>query len=193
MTITPLSLLERLRSNPDEESWGRLVSIYNPWLQRVLRQAGIPETDADDLRQEVLAVLFQEMPDFEHNGQAGAFRRWMRNIVINRVRRYWRSRQTAATRQPGNVPWDTFGDPAAGLEEYWDREHDRYLIQELFKLVEASVSRSTWLAFRRQAVDGERAAAVASELGISVNAAMLAKSRVLARLRSEGRLLLDNI
>ncbi|HEV3344835.1 MAG TPA: sigma-70 family RNA polymerase sigma factor [Pirellulales bacterium] len=193
MTITPLSLLERLRSSPDEDSWRRLVSLYNPWLQRVLRQAGISETDADDLRQEVLAVLFQEMPEFEHNGQAGAFRRWMRNIVINRVRRYWRSRRTAALRQPGDVSWDAVDDSAAGLEEYWDREHDRYLIEELFKLVEASVSRSTWLAFRRQAVDGERASAVASELGISVNAALLAKSRVLARLRSEGRLLLDNV
>jgi RNA polymerase sigma-70 factor (ECF subfamily) len=50
----------------------------------------------------------------------------------------------------------------------------------------------TWRAFRRQVVDGAAAAAVATELGISVNAALLAKSRVLRRLRDEAGGLLDD-
>ncbi len=193
MTMTPLSLLERLRSNRDDDSWRKFISLYGSWLDRVLRQAGVADTDVDDVRQEVLAVLFQELPHFEHNGNPGAFRCWMRNIVINRVRRYWRSRQAADRRQAESVPWQSLDDPAAALEEYWDREHDRHVMEELLKLVETSFSRSTWLAFRRQAIDGLRAAAVASELGISVNAALLAKSRVLARLRDEGRLLLESV
>jgi hypothetical protein len=34
-------------------------------------------------------------------------------------------------------------------------------------------------------LDGERAATVAAELGVSVNAVLLAKSRILRRLRQE--------
>ena len=49
----------------------------------------------------------------------------------------------------------------------------------------------TWLAFRRQVIDGLPAAEVAAELGTSVNAVLLAKSRVLARLRKEARGLID--
>ncbi|HEV3023587.1 MAG TPA: sigma-70 family RNA polymerase sigma factor [Pirellulales bacterium] len=193
MTTTPLSLLERLRSNPDEESWARLVSLYDPWLDRVLLHAGVADSDVDDLRQEVLAAVFREMPGFEHNGRAGAFRRWMRSIVVNRVRGYFRARQTTTQRTTEPESWSHIADPIAELEDYWDREHDRYLIAELLKIVEPCFSRSTWRAFQRQVIDGLRASAVAPELGISVNAAMLAKSRVMSRLRAEGRLLLDDV
>jgi RNA polymerase sigma-70 factor (ECF subfamily) len=40
-------------------------------------------------------------------------------------------------------------------------------------------------------LDGAPAAAVAAELGLSVNAVLIAKSRVLHRLREEGRGLLE--
>ena len=192
MITTPLSLLERLRTDRNDDSWRRFVAIYDSWLERIMRKAGIAETDVDDLRQEVLAVVFQELPRFEHNGRPGAFRSWMRSIVMHRVLGYWRSRQSAA-RQSESFSWQALDDPTAALEEYWDQEHDRHVMGELLKLAESSFSRSTWLAFRRQALDGLRAAAVAAELGMTVNAALLAKSRVMARLRREGRLLLDEI
>jgi RNA polymerase sigma-70 factor (ECF subfamily) len=44
---------------------------------------------------------------------------------------------------------------------------------------------ATWEAFRRFALEGIPAAQVAAELGLTVNAVTLAKSRVLKRLRKE--------
>ena len=44
---------------------------------------------------------------------------------------------------------------------------------------------TTWEAFRRFGVDGVPAGQVAEELGLSENAVILAKSRVLKRLREE--------
>jgi RNA polymerase sigma-70 factor (ECF subfamily) len=44
---------------------------------------------------------------------------------------------------------------------------------------------ATWEAFQRQAVGGEPAEAVAADLGLTVNAVLIAKSRVLSRLRQE--------
>jgi RNA polymerase sigma-70 factor (ECF subfamily) len=44
---------------------------------------------------------------------------------------------------------------------------------------------ATWSAFWRTAVENAEAVAVAGELGMSVGAIYIAKSRVLARLREE--------
>ncbi len=53
--------------------------------------------------------------------------------------------------------------------------------------------RRTWEAFRRFGVDGVPAGQVAEELGLSENAVILAKSRVLKRLREEAGELLGII
>jgi RNA polymerase sigma-70 factor, ECF subfamily len=50
---------------------------------------------------------------------------------------------------------------------------------------------ATWRTFRRVAIDGEPARAVAEELGMSLNAVLIAKSRVTARLRQEARGLVE--
>jgi RNA polymerase sigma-70 factor (ECF subfamily) len=58
-------------------------------------------------------------------------------------------------------------------------------------LVEPEFTPSTWRAFRRVVLEGAPPTAVAAELGTSVNAVFIAKSRVLQRLRQEARGLLD--
>ena len=45
-------------------------------------QRHIRPSDVDDLVQEVLAVVLRELPQFEHNGRTGAFRRWLRTILL---------------------------------------------------------------------------------------------------------------
>ena len=44
---------------------------------------------------------------------------------------------------------------------------------------------TTWRAFRLHVLEGRPAAAVAAETGLSLNSVLLAKSRVLKRLRQE--------
>src|SRR5438552_16051935 len=93
MSETSLSLLKRLRLQPDAESWKRLVDLYTPLIHGWLRRYSVPPADADDLTQEVMTVLVRELPQFRHNHQAGAFRNWLRTITVNRLRVLWRSRQ----------------------------------------------------------------------------------------------------
>src|SRR5262245_18728526 len=89
---TPLSLLERLRQGPAPADWQRLVTLYTPLIQAWFRRQSLPGSDADDLTQEVLAVVVRELPHFQHNLRRGAFRRWLRTIVVNVLRNYWRCR-----------------------------------------------------------------------------------------------------
>jgi len=59
------------------------------------------------------------------------------------------------------------------------------------RAVEGDFAPATWAAFRRQVIDGCPPADVAAELGLSLNAVVLAKSRVLKRLREELRGLIE--
>jgi RNA polymerase sigma-70 factor (ECF subfamily) len=65
------------------------------------------------------------------------------------------------------------------------------VFQQLISAIETDFSSATWLAFRRSALDGQPVASVAAELGVSENAVLLAKSRVLKRLRAEAAGLVD--
>jgi RNA polymerase sigma-70 factor, ECF subfamily len=82
-------------------------------------------------------------------------------------------------------------DPASGLSRQWDADHDRHVARRLMDLLEPEFSPATWAAFRRQVVDGLSASAAAAELNTTVNAVLLAKSRVLRRLRDEAAGLID--
>jgi RNA polymerase sigma-70 factor (ECF subfamily) len=188
MSETSFSLLNRLRSQPDAESWRRLVELYTPLIQGWLRRHDVPAVDAEDLTQDVMAVVVRELPHFEHNHQRGAFRNWLRSITVNRLRTMWRSRQRGTPATGGSdflKMLDELEDPQSNLSQLWDQQHDQHVARRLMELVEPQFEPTTWRAFRRTVIDGAKAAIVACELHISVNAVLLAKSRVLSRLRQE--------
>jgi len=60
MPETPVSLLERLREQPDPDAWRQFVALYTPLLQHWLHRHGLQRQDIDDLVQEVLGVLVRE-------------------------------------------------------------------------------------------------------------------------------------
>ena len=117
----------------------------------------------------------------------GSFRAWLRQVTVNKVRNYRRQRH----RRP-NVGLDLadgfleqLADPNGDLAREWDRDHDKHVVEKLLSIVEPDFNPTTWQAFRRFGVDGESARAVGEDLGLSENAVILAKSRVLRRLREE--------
>jgi RNA polymerase sigma-70 factor (ECF subfamily) len=189
MVETSLTLLDRLREPSDGAAWEQLVDLYTPLIHGWLRRHQVGAADADDLAQEVLGVLLRELPAFEHNRRPGAFRCWLRAVTTNRLRAFWKDRRPA----DGDLgrELDELADPDSGLSRLWDREHDEHVLRRLLELTEKEFTPTAWLAFRRLTLEGARTADVARELGTTVNAVLLAKSRVLRRLRREARGLVD--
>jgi RNA polymerase sigma-70 factor (ECF subfamily) len=190
MPETSRSLLDRLRSQPDDASWARLVDIYTPLIRSWLGTQGLASADADDLTQETLLVVVRELPAFQHSGRRGAFRNWLRTISVHRLRDFWRARRSRPV-QAHEAELDRLEDPSSQESLIWDQEHDRFVARRLLELIEPEFSAATWIAFRRQFVDRQKAAEIAAELGVSTNAVLIAKSRVLRRLRQEAAGLID--
>jgi RNA polymerase sigma-70 factor (ECF subfamily) len=106
---------------------------------------------------------------------------------VNKVRtwRKQRQRRPSVGLDPADGFLDRLADPAGDLAREWDKEHDRHVTQKLLAAVRPDFSPSTWEAFQKFALDGLPAVVVAGELGISENAVIQAKSRILKRLREE--------
>jgi RNA polymerase sigma-70 factor (ECF subfamily) len=194
MAETSATLLQRLEDRSDSVAWQRLVDLYTPLIKSWLGRQGVSAEDAEDLTQEVLGIVVREISQFRHNGRAGAFRAWLRTVTVNCLRQSWRSRRAGpqTTCLPDlDSALDRLADPASDLSGLWDREHDEFVLNRLLVLIEPEFRPATWQAFRRQVIDGASADIVAAELDLSVNAVLIAKSRVLSRLRRNAEGLVD--
>lgn len=143
-------------------------------------RAGVAGADCDDLVQEVLIVVVRRVAEFEYE-RPGAFRGWLRSILANHLKSYFRHR----ARHSCDINLDDFTDPKSVIAQLLDREHDEYLARRAMKVVKGDFSPATWCAFRRQVVDCQSPKDVSQELNLSLNAVIKAKSRVIKRLRLE--------
>ena len=193
MSETPVSLLERLQTMADPVLWRRLVSIYDPLIRHWLRQLHVATQDVDEVSQEIFMVVTRELPHFCRGKQRGAFRSWLRTIAVHRVlafRRREQSRPMAVSDEELAQVAGQLEDPGTELSRLWDEQHDRYVLRGLLDAVRDDFEDRTWQAFERL-VQGEKAAAIATDLGMTKAAVYAAKSRVLRRLRQEARGLVD--
>jgi RNA polymerase sigma-70 factor (ECF subfamily) len=182
-------LLDRLRDPRDEMAWQRLVELYTPLLRSWLRPHCRQEADLDDLTQDVLTVLACKVKEFDHNSRMGAFRTWLRTIAANKLGDYLRSGRHRAGCQGEEQErlLAQLADPASDLSRVWERQHAEHVAAALLAQLRPEFSDSTWEAFQRLVVQGQSTAEVAQALHLTPNAVMIAKSRVLARLRQEMR------
>ena len=191
--LTSKSLLLGARDPRDVASWQRLSDLYTPLIRRWVRPYVAQPADDDDVVQEVLTTVVREIARFDHNGRAGAFRAWLRAIVVNRLRNYWEARRGAHGTGDSAMldQLNQLEDPDSPLGRAWDEEHDRHVVGVLLESIRLEFQPATWHAFEATVRQDRPAAEVAAELGLTVNAVLIAKSRVLKRLREKAAGLVD--
>ncbi len=191
--LTRASLLARLADPEDRAAWQQFVELYGRLVYAFARKRGLQDADAADLTQEVFAALAGGAGRWRYDARRGSFRAWLFGITRKKIAQLLGRRgqavgsgDTDANRrladEPGREP---------DLEESWEREYQDQLFRVAAETVAAGVSEKTWRAFWGTAVDGRPAAEVGAELGLSVGAVYVARSRVLARLTERVRELRD--
>lgn len=193
-TVDPLrtraSLLARLCDPQDAAAWQQFVELYGGLVYGFARNRGLQDADAADLTQEVFVAVAGAGARLRYDARQGSFRAWLYGITRNKLFRHLRrcrgepagSGDSNARRRLDEQP-----SPEPSPEVAWEQEFR----QQLFRMAAAQVrdefTPTTWRAFWRTAVDGAAGAAVAGELGLSVGAVYVARSRVLARLAAQVR------
>ena len=178
---TPASLLVRLREPQSQQVWTHFVQLYTPLLYHWARGLGLHEPDAADLVQDVLLLLVRKLPDF-HYDRDKSFRAWLRTITHN----CWRTRCRRVELPRDAHPPDLDGLADSAAEDVLsETEYRQWLVGRALELMRTEFQPSTWKACWEYVVNGRPAVEVATELGMSVGAVYMAKSRVLSRLRQE--------
>ena len=188
MAETSTSLLERLRSADRPEDWSRLNDLYAPLLRSWMRRYEVGDSDAADLIQEVLMAVAKDVAKFEHNGRRGAFRTWLKRILINRLRDFWKAQAKLPKATGGSDVVERLqqlDDPRSALSQLWDSEHDKHVLKKILDAAQPQFAPNTWEAFRRVVIERIPVEKVAEECGMTLNAVFIAKSRVVSRLRQE--------
>jgi RNA polymerase sigma factor (sigma-70 family) len=175
---TSLTWLGRLIKTPTSAEWRHLSEVYGPLIAKWVERAGVPTASIDDVIQEVFIVVLKNVGEFEHQ-HPGAFRGWLRAILANQLKKYFRQNARVTCQFDVN----SICDPCSADSIAFDREHDEFIVARAMKVIEHEFEPNTWAAFRMQIVDRQRPADVANHLGISTNAVVKSKSRVLKRLR----------
>ncbi len=179
---TSPTLLGRLKSGISDAAWSDFVDRYAATVFSWAAQAGLQESDAADVTQEVLLKLLHHMRSFEYQPGRGSFRGWLKTITVNAARDLGRKNQR---RQTAAANLDCIQDPhkwdelACRMEEEYQRE----LLEQAVLLVRPRVAESTWQAYQLTAIENRSAAQVAELLDLKVSEVYVAKSRMIKRLR----------
>ena len=125
--------------------------------------------------------LLQSMATFER-GRTGSFRRWLRTLLVNKLRDRIRRRVRLENALENRAVDIALPDVA---EVFWEAEYQRELARQALCLMKDNFEPATWKACWETVVAGRSVADVARELGISENAVYVLRCRVLRRLRRE--------
>lgn len=187
MHTTSVSLLEELRqTSPGQESWTRFVNLYTPLLFYWARKLGMRDADAADLVQDVFTILVRKLPSFNYDPDKG-FRDWLRTVLVNKWRNHVRDNARRVRDDASLADLADEGD----VDALTEAEYHEYLLSHMLTFMRERFSTNTWKACWEHVVMDRSAAEVAADLGISVGAVYVAKSRVVSRIRQELAGLLD--
>jgi RNA polymerase sigma-70 factor (ECF subfamily) len=190
MTESPAtrqSLLVRLKDPRDGQAWTEFVAIYTPLIDRLAKARGLQPADAADLAQEIFRAVAGAIDRYDPDPARGSFRGWLfkiaRNLMINLMAAR-RVRPQATGDSDVHEMLERVPAPDGAETAFFDAEYRRRLLLWAAEQVRGEFRKSTWQAFWLTAVEGQDPKAAAQVSGISVGAVYIAKSRVMARLKT---------
>jgi RNA polymerase sigma-70 factor (ECF subfamily) len=179
------TLIMRIRDAGDDDAWSQFVEIYTPLVHAFCMRRGLQASDASDVVQETMRSVAGAIPRFEYNPDRGTFRSWLYTVARSKLNNHFR-KQARSPRGAGSPSMlDRIEDPDDGAdEEVWETEYRRQMFHWAAKKVKKHFRDETWQAFWRTSVDEEPVDAVAESLGMKRGSVYVARSRVIAKLRS---------
>jgi len=184
-TTTSTILLSQLKDARNDKAWSDFVQRYWTLLNAFGLKLGLGREDAADAAQEALIAFAEAYREGQYDRERGRLRHWLFGFSRNKVLHMLRSRAAQHVVSPAgskadlllNVPDD------ASMSELWEAQWRQAVLRACLDQVKPEMSPETIRAFELMASGELSSEEAAARLGMTVNAVMKAKRRVLARLR----------
>ena len=182
-TRTSTLLLEGLHDSENRTVWIEFDARYRPIIEAIARRMGLDASDASDVAQETMLQFLKEYTAGRYDRQRARLRAWLVALARTRVAAVYRARarrridrgESAVVQLPDE----------AEMTVMWDTERRTVILREAIRELRSAtkLKEHTIQAFELLTMQSMPPAAVAEQLGISVDEVYLAKSRVAKRLR----------
>jgi RNA polymerase sigma-70 factor (ECF subfamily) len=191
---TRSSLLSRLKDWDDQEGWQDFFNIYWKLIYHTAMQAGLSDTEAQDVVQDTVVSVAKKMRDFKYDPALGSFKGWLMQLTGWRIKNQLKKRMprglepSVGDDTSGTTLLERIPDPASlEVSAIWDREWERNLMDAAIERVKEKVSARQYEIFYLHVVKKFPAGQVAATLNANVAQVYLAKHRVSSLVKKEVR------
>lgn len=183
---TRFTLLRRLPDAEDLAAWESFVGIYVPVVCAFAVNRGCSPEEAGELTKVVMIRVAERIGEFDPDAASGPFRDWLFDLVMEEFtsRHPDRVAKESPKKWPETTPVKLINDDSIRAEEQWEKEYRRFAFRRAAdEMVQELGAGQPWEIFRRTILEREEPGKVAADLGITLGAVYMARSRVLARMR----------
>jgi RNA polymerase sigma-70 factor (ECF subfamily) len=198
------SLLQRLKTGDDQQSWREFYRIYGGLIRFFAEKAGLTTDEAEEVVQETAIGVARRLPEFIYDPKTCRFKTWLLNLTRWRIQDQIRRRrklgpgtdaaelgarmgQLASDTSLGGVPIiESIADPSVpefGAE--WDTAWQKNLFTQALERVRDRIEERQFQIFDLYVLKDWPPEDVARTLGISMARVYLTKHRVSAQLKKE--------
>jgi RNA polymerase sigma factor (sigma-70 family) len=150
------------------------MKMYGPVVYGFARKRGLQDADAADLMQDVLRSVSTAIGRLNYDRSQGTFRGWLFTITRNRVFNFLSARRLRP-QGSGDTSTNRMLDSQAAVSDgadVWELEYQRRLASLAMDRVKKEFQETTWQAFWLTAVEGNSAADVSKQIGMSTGATL---------------------
>lgn len=183
LPTTRRSLIIRLGRADDQSAWEDFVSLYEPFLTRLVLRQGTPQRHVDDVVQTLLLAVARSVEQWESDGRPASFRRWLTTVSRNVVIRFLQQESRQISGDGGSQFLQQLHDFAATPDDAQLQRYERELILWAAERVRGEFQETSWKAFQRTVIEGESVEVAARELQVSPGSIYMSRSRIMARIR----------
>jgi RNA polymerase sigma factor (sigma-70 family) len=193
------SLLNRLKSGDDAESWQDFYRIYGKLVRDFAFRAGLTDTEADEVVQETAIATARNLPEYRYDPKVCRFKTWLLNQTSWRIKDQLKKRQcgervgggpptlplddTAHTATINRVP----DNSAADLDTLFETEWRKNMFATALERVKEKFSLKQFQVFDLLVLKEWKAAEVAKSLGVSLANVYVIRHRISAAIKKEIR------
>ena len=171
---TRRSLLSKLKSWENQDSWRDFFNTYWKLIFDVAKKSGLDEAEAQEAVQETVISVAKEMKGFQYDPAKGGFKRWLLTIarrrILDQMRKRYRNR-TANTLNPADTSVDAeislTSEESITPDALWDEEWKTHLLAAAMARVRGQVKAEHFQIFEQTTVHGWSIADTAKAFNVS--------------------------